>query len=94
MSLSSELLPLFLELVRALVDSPSAHTEQLAAVNAALAAMQHLTNMLRPQQVRAAAAGEPDHASAAQRAGCHERCCRHTDDLCASACGGLAPQAA
>ena len=51
LSLSSELLPLFLELVRQLVDNPSAHTAQLSAVNDSMEAMQHLSNLLRHQQV-------------------------------------------
>mmetsp|Transcript_24626 Transcript_24626/g.67089 ORF Transcript_24626/g.67089 Transcript_24626/m.67089 type:complete len:219 (+) Transcript_24626:56-712(+) len=53
LSLSSELLPLFLELVRQLVQNPSSHTAQLSAVSESLEAMQHLSNLLRPQQAAA-----------------------------------------
>lgn len=50
-SLVPELLPLFLELLHALTETPEAYAEPLSRVTSALTAMQHLINMARPDQV-------------------------------------------
>ncbi len=51
-SLVRELVPLFLELLRTLVQAPESHAGALARCSAALAAAQHLVNLIRPPQVR------------------------------------------
>mmetsp|Transcript_25166 Transcript_25166/g.63862 ORF Transcript_25166/g.63862 Transcript_25166/m.63862 type:complete len:180 (+) Transcript_25166:157-696(+) len=50
LSLNQEVLFLFMELLRALVDSPAEHASALSRVTLTLNAMQHLTNLLRPRQ--------------------------------------------
>lgn len=49
--LVNELMLLFLELLRTLVEAPEAYAGPLARVMQALAAAQHLVNMARPDQV-------------------------------------------
>lgn len=51
LSLNQDVLFLFLELLRALVDAPTEHAQALSRVHLALNGMQHLTNLLRPRQV-------------------------------------------
>eukprot|EP00798_Chlamydomonas_sp_ICE-L_P021236 gene21236-28152_t len=51
--LNSELLFLYLELLRALSDNPSNYAPTLNQINQVLGNMQHLVNTLRPQQARA-----------------------------------------
>mmetsp|Transcript_5884 Transcript_5884/g.10232 ORF Transcript_5884/g.10232 Transcript_5884/m.10232 type:complete len:188 (-) Transcript_5884:205-768(-) len=50
MSLSQEVLPLYLELLRTLIEAPEEHSGALQRVASVMSAMQHLTNMIRPAQ--------------------------------------------
>ncbi|KAL6760988.1 mediator complex, subunit Med7 [Haematococcus lacustris] len=53
LSLNAELLPLFLEVLRALGSRSAVQAAQLSRLMLVLNAMQHLTNMLRPHQALA-----------------------------------------
>lgn len=65
--LNQLLLCLFLELLSVLVEQPAAYAETLTRVICALQNMQHLVNLMRPEQVRA-------HARRAARAGRKRGC--------------------
>ncbi|MEW5302552.1 MAG: hypothetical protein WDW38_002300 [Sanguina aurantia] len=51
--LQGELMCLFLELLRTLVQNPSGYAPQLTMINQVFSNMQHLINALRPHQARA-----------------------------------------
>lgn len=52
-SLVPELIPLFLELLRTLMETPESYAQPLMRVSQAMQAVQHLINMIRPPQARA-----------------------------------------